>query len=153
IRLLTGLGAAGVVPISLALIGHLFPYHERGRALGWLFGAMAGGMAFGSAFGALLELLITWQGLFLGVAVLSLLVGFILFPYRFLIERKSPKECSLDVHKLIGTYKALLGCKRVIQTYTYVLFKGIFHSGIFSWLALYFSQHYGLHDRGIGLSI
>lgn len=34
LRLLTGLGAAGVVPISLALVGHLFPYHERGRALG-----------------------------------------------------------------------------------------------------------------------
>ncbi|HLR22957.1 MAG TPA: MFS transporter [Pseudogracilibacillus sp.] len=153
IRLLTGLGAAGVVPISLALIGHLFPYHERGRALGWLFGAMAGGMAFGSAFGALLEPLITWQGLFLGVAVLSLLVGFILFPYRFLMERKSPQEGSVDFHKLIGTYKALLGSKRGIQTYSYVLFNGIFHSGIFTWLGLYFAQHYGLNETGIGLSI
>ena len=44
LRLLTGLGASGVVPIALALMGDLFPYHERGRALGWLFGAMAGGI-------------------------------------------------------------------------------------------------------------
>lgn len=48
LRLLTGLGASGLVPIALALMGDLFPYHERGRALGWLFGAMAGGMAFGA---------------------------------------------------------------------------------------------------------
>ncbi|MFW7340524.1 MFS transporter [Pollutimonas sp. H1-120] len=42
VRLLTGLGASGVVPLALALIGDLFPYRERGRPLGWLFGAMAG---------------------------------------------------------------------------------------------------------------
>jgi MFS family permease len=35
-RLLTGLGASGVVPLALALIGDLFPYERRGRPLGWL---------------------------------------------------------------------------------------------------------------------
>lgn len=153
IRLLTGLGAAGVVPISLALIGYLFPYYERGRALGWLFGAMAGGMAFGSALGALLEPIITWQGLFLVVSVLALLVGLILFPYRSLMAKKSSEGGSVDFRKLIGTYKALLGSKRGIQTYSYVLFNGIFHSGTFTWLGLYFAQHYGLNATGIGLSI
>src|SRR3546814_4097553 len=33
VRLLTGLGASGVVPLALALIGDLFPYRERGRPL------------------------------------------------------------------------------------------------------------------------
>ncbi len=32
-RLLTGLGASGVVPLALGLIGHLFPYERRGRPL------------------------------------------------------------------------------------------------------------------------
>ena len=36
-RLLTGLGASGVAPLSLGLVGDLFPYNRRGRALGWLF--------------------------------------------------------------------------------------------------------------------
>ena len=53
-RLLTGIGASGVVPLALALVGDLFPYEQRGRPLGWLFGAMAGGMAFGSPAGVLL---------------------------------------------------------------------------------------------------
>lgn len=42
-RLLTGIGAGGVVPLALALVGSLYPYAERGRPLGWLFSAMAGG--------------------------------------------------------------------------------------------------------------
>src|SRR3546814_10418535 len=54
-RTLTGLGASGVVPLALVLIGSLYPYEQRGRPLGWLFGAMAGGMAFGSTFGDVLE--------------------------------------------------------------------------------------------------
>src|SRR3546814_4297490 len=46
-RTLTGLGASGVVPLALVLIGSLSPSEQRGRPLGWLLGAMGGGMAFG----------------------------------------------------------------------------------------------------------
>src|SRR5579883_1294341 len=70
-RLLTGIGASGVVPIGLALMGDLFPYEKRGRPLGWLFGAMAGGMAFGSTFGVLLEPIVGWRSLFVGVGGLA----------------------------------------------------------------------------------
>lgn len=58
-RLATAVGASGMVPISLALIGDAFPYERRGRALGWLFGAgWPGGIATGAAGGALAEPLI-----------------------------------------------------------------------------------------------
>jgi predicted MFS family arabinose efflux permease len=53
-RVLTGVGASGVVPLALVLVAKLFPYGQRGRPLGWLFGAMAGGMAFGAPLGAML---------------------------------------------------------------------------------------------------
>lgn len=68
-RTATGLGASGVVPLALALIGDLFPYERRGRPLGWLFGAMAGGMAFGSTVGVVLEPFVGWRMLFVGVCV------------------------------------------------------------------------------------
>lgn len=55
LRLVTAIGASGVVPIALALVGHLVPFAQRGRALGWLFGGMAGGIAVGSSAGALAE--------------------------------------------------------------------------------------------------
>jgi len=50
-RSVTAIGASGAVPIAMALLGDLFDFHARGRALGWLFGAMAGGMAVGSTAG------------------------------------------------------------------------------------------------------
>lgn len=81
-RFVTGVGASGVVPLALVLVGRLFPYERRGRPLGWLFGAMAGGMAFGSTFGAVLEPYIGWRGVFLCVGVCGAGLLLVLLPYR-----------------------------------------------------------------------
>jgi MFS family permease len=73
-RLLTGLGASGVIPLTFALIGDLFPFNQRGSKLGLVFAAMEGGMALGSAGGAILEAFVSWQVLFIGTAIAMALV-------------------------------------------------------------------------------
>ena len=151
LRLLTGLIASGVVPLALALIGDLFPYQARGRALGWLFGAMAGGMAFGSTTGAVLEPFITWRGLFLGTSALSgaVLVG--LWLQRALLPASAGLRTPMTA--LLLAFGELLRVRRARRTYGYVLFNGVFHSGVFTWLGLYFSRRYDLSEVGIGLAI
>jgi MFS family permease len=84
-RVLTGLGAGGVVPLALVLVSKLFPYEQRGRPLGWLFGAMAGGMAFGSPLGAVLVGYIGWRGLFLLVGAAGGMILLLFLPYRRMI--------------------------------------------------------------------
>lgn len=153
LRLLTGLVASGVVPMALALMGDLFPYHERGWALGWLFGAMAGGMAFGSTTGAVLEPFIGWRSLFLGVAVLSVAVLVALLPYQSLLSTRSSGSVPLTITQLLASFGELLRSGRGARTYAYVLFNGIFHSGTYTWLGLYFAQRYGLNEVGIGLAL
>jgi MFS family permease len=71
----TGVGASGVAPISLTLIGDLVAFERRGRALGWLFGAMAGGIAVGSTGSTLAEPVVGWRGLFAAMAVLATALG------------------------------------------------------------------------------
>ncbi len=152
LRLLTGLGASGVVPLALALIGDLFPYRERGRPLGWLFGAMAGGMAVGSTLGVILEPLITWRGLFFGVALLGLISLFALLPYRGLLDETGERQAR-PLRAIINGYTALISTTRGARTYSYVLLNAVFHSGVFTWLGLYFSRRYGLGEIGIGLAL
>ncbi len=152
LRLLTGLGASGVVPIALALIGDLFPFRERGRPLGWLFGAMAGGMAFGSTTGVMLEPFITWRGLFLGVAVLGGAILLLLLPHRTLL-RGTTGRSRASFREVFAGYLGLLGSARARRAYGYVLLNAIFHSGVFTWLGLYFARRYGLGEVGIGLAI
>jgi predicted MFS family arabinose efflux permease len=151
-RAATGLGAGGVVPLALVLIGTWFPYGRRGRPLGWLFAAMAGGMAFGSTFGAVFEPLLGWRGLFLaigafGAAVLLLL----LLSSRLLGGQKPP--VSGRVGDLIHAYRSLLSTPRGQRTYGYVFVNSVFHSGVFTWLGVYLEQRYSLGPVGIGLAI
>ena len=151
-RLLTGLGASGVVPIALALLGDLFPFQERGRPLGWLFGAMAGGMAFGSTAGVMLEPVVGWRGLFLGVALLGLVVLVRLPPSRALL-RGAPPRPRAPLRAVINGYVGLLGSWRGRRTYGYVLLNAVFHSGVFTWLGLYFIRRYGLSEIEVGLAL
>lgn len=151
-RLLTGLGASGVVPLALALIGDLFPYEQRGRPLGWLFGAMAGGAAFGATVGVILEAFAGWRILFVGVGVGAACVLALLLPYGSLFRRASAGP-SLSLRGVFAAYRGLLAVSRGFRTYGYVLWNGIFHGGLFAWLGLYLARRYGLGGVGIGLAL
>jgi predicted MFS family arabinose efflux permease len=151
-RLLTGLGASGVVPLGLALIGDLFPYERRGRPLGWMFGAMAGGMAFGSTVGVLVEPFIGWRMLFVAVAALATVTLVLLLPYGSLI-RLSAARPKLSLGQVFVGYRGLLGTARGARTYAYVFLNAIFHSGVYTWLGLYLTRRYSLGEIGVGLAL
>ena len=151
-RFLTGLGASGVVPLALVWTGATYPYDRRGRPLGWLFGAMAGGMAFGSSFGAILDPLLGWQGLFLGIGGLGAVLFGLFFPYRRLLGDAPPVTAG-KVGDVLAAYGALLGSERGRRIYAYVFLNAVFHSGVFTWLGLYFAQRHGLTEVGIGLAL
>lgn len=151
-RMLTGLGASGVVPLGLTLIGRLYPYEQRGRPLGWLFGAMAGGMAFGSPSGAMMVPYVGWQGLFVvtGAAGLGILLLFL--PYRRIIAAAAQPVMSTS-RDVFRAYKSLLQTPRGARTYSYVLVNSMFHSGVFTWLGVYLERRYDIGPGGIGLAL
>lgn len=151
-RIATGIGASGVVPLALALVGRLYPYEQRGRPLGWLFGAMAGGMAFGSPLGAMLVPVIGWQGLFVVVGAAGGVLLLVLLPYRAVIAA-TVQPVSGTLRDLLLAYKDLLGAPRGQRTYGFVLLNSMFHSGVFTWLGVYFERRYGLGPVGIGLAL
>nr|WP_307850147.1 MFS transporter [Saccharopolyspora sp. HNM0986] len=149
-RLATAIGASGVVPISLALIGDLVPYQRRGHALGWLFGGMAGGIAVGATTGALGEPLVGWPGLFLAAAA----AGLVLFVTALALLPKTPRSAAPPAPRTVAAgYLNLLRQTRGRRTYTYVLINALLHSGIYTWLSVYLTQRFGLGEFGIGLTL
>lgn len=149
-RAATGAGASGVIPISLALIGELIPYQERGRAIGWLFGGMAGGMAAGSTVGALAEPSVGWRGLFVAAAV----AGAALLAGAVATVPRTPRPAdAAPVQAIIHRYFELLGDRRARRTYAYVAFNAVVHSGVYTWLGLYLHERFDLGPVGIGLAL
>jgi EmrB/QacA subfamily drug resistance transporter len=89
-RAVQGLGAGGIIPVAIAVIGDTFPVEQRGTALG-LIGAVFG-IAFllGPILGGVL-LIFGWPWLFLinlPVAALVIGLGFALLPTSRPAERK-----------------------------------------------------------------
>jgi predicted MFS family arabinose efflux permease len=117
---------------------------------GWLFGAMAGGMAFGSPLGAIIVPFIGWQGLFLVVGAAGAAALFVLLPSRAII---AVQPVTGSLRDLFRGYKDLLRSPRAQRTYGYVLVNSMFHSGVFTWLGVYFERHYGIGPAGIGLTL
>jgi predicted MFS family arabinose efflux permease len=149
-RLATGIGASGVVPIALALVGDVFPYQQRGRALGWLFGGMAGGIAVGSTAGALAEPFIGWRGLFITAAA----GGLLLLAWAARVLPATPRPATPPPLRAVAAgYRTLLSGARARRTYGYVLINAVLHSGIYTWLGLYLRQRFGLGPIGIGLAL
>jgi predicted MFS family arabinose efflux permease len=151
-RAIAGVATGGIIPLSLALFADLYPYQERGRPIGWLFGAIAGGMAFGSTCGAILNPLIGWRVLFLLIGLANVAVLAMAWRWRRLLESvRNVHPPGLAI--IVGNYWELLTDRRGARAYGMILLNGMFHSGIFAWLGLYFSRRYGLGDMGIGLAL
>jgi predicted MFS family arabinose efflux permease len=151
-RLLGGAITGGTVPIALALLGDIFPYEQRGRPMGWIFGSAAGGMAFGSTLGAFLNPIIGWRWEFLITAALTAAVLAYAIRLRRFLEGQIVAH-PLSPGKVIAGYWELFTSARGARTYSYILLNSMFHSGIYSWLGLYFWQRYHLGDEGIGLAL
>lgn len=158
-RLASGLCSGGVIPLVLALIGDLFPFRKRGRALGLIFSACAGGSAFGSTCGALLNPSLGWRGelwLLAGANACVLCVA-----YRLRAHLPSPQRAdvaalppwSQTLRHIFAGYRSLILSARGIRTYVYVFCNGLFHYGIYAWLGTYFAERYALDDRGIGWAL
>ncbi|QCP53040.1 MFS transporter [Trinickia violacea] len=151
-RIVTGLGASGAVPLSIALVGRLYPYERRGRALGWLFGAMAGGMALGSPLGAMLIPLTGWRGLFMAVGTSGLIPLLMLGRYRrHLASAVQPTGASS--RGVLQGYLDLLADSRARRTYAYVFLNSMFHSGVFAWLGVFIAQQYHVGPVAIGSAL
>lgn len=145
-RALTGIFAASVMPIALALIGDIFPMQERQGAIGTFMGISFLGQGLSMAIGGTIAYFLNWRGVFAVYAVLSLIPVLLLIKnYKQLPSEKHPES------KVFMPYIKLLGTSRSLFTYIIVLLEGMFIVGSFSYAGAYISKTYGFNYFYIGL--
>ncbi|WP_366941943.1 MFS transporter [uncultured Nostoc sp.] len=72
LRVLTGMAAAGVIPVTLAYIGDNFPYEERQAAIGKYLSALVLGQILSGSLGGIFGEYIGWRDIFLLFGIVSL---------------------------------------------------------------------------------
>ena len=96
-RMTVGVGEAGGVPPSYAIISDYFPSGTRGRALGIYNIGPPIGMALGVAFGASIAAAYSWRDAFVAVGAVGVLPSLVV--YFFVRE---PKRGGLDVSSAVA---------------------------------------------------
>jgi predicted MFS family arabinose efflux permease len=145
-RALTGVFAASVMPISLALIGDLFPMEERQSAIGTFMGVSFLGQGLSMAIGGTIAYLVSWRGVFATYAGLSVIAtSLLLFVGRRIPSQRNPQS------KILAPFAGLLTKRASVLTYVVVLLEGILIIGSFSYLGAYIARNYHFDNLLIGL--
>lgn len=145
-RALTGIFAASVMPISLALIGDVYPMEERQQAIGTFMGISFLGQGLSMAIGGTIAYFLNWKGVFVIYALFAVVpVILLLKNYKNLPSDKNPNA------KIFAPYVKLLSNSKSLYTYILVLLEGMFIVGGFSYAGSYIAKIYKFNYLYIGL--
>ena len=148
LRALTGAFAAAVMPISFALLGDTVRMEDRQAAIGSFMGIAFLGQGLSMGIGGAIAYFLSWRGVFLTYAALSVVVtALLIHRTRGLSLPGNPNS------EFVAPYLRLVRTGRSLKTYLVVLFEGALIVGSFSYLGAYLSASHGLDNLGIGLAM
>ncbi|MEW5961683.1 MAG: MFS transporter [Chloroflexota bacterium] len=143
---MTGVFAASVMPVSLALIGDMVPLPERQAAIGTFMAIAFLGQGLSMAIGGTTAYFLSWRGVFGIYSVLAAFSTTLLFVGgRHYPTSKNPGSSFL------GPYGRLLKNPASLRVYLIVLLEGMLIIGSFSYLGGYISKTYQYSYFYIGL--
>ncbi|MBR0598535.1 MFS transporter [Sinanaerobacter chloroacetimidivorans] len=145
-RALTGMFAAAIMPVSLALIGDVFPVEERQTAIGSFMGMSFLGQGLSMAIGGSIAYFLNWRGVFGVYAGLAVLSSILLFT----IGKNIPSTKNKDT-KALMPYINILKNRSSAIIYALVVFEGIFLIGSFSFLGGFIKQEFDMNNFVIGM--
>ncbi len=147
-RALTGVFAASVMPISLALIGDLVPLERRQRVIGTFMGIAFLGQGLSMAVGGTIAYFVSWRGVFITYAVISVISTILLFSLGSNVSpQKNPNS------RFIRPYIDLLRNPANLMVYLVILLEGILIIGSFSYLGTYTEYLFHYNYFAIGLTL
>jgi predicted MFS family arabinose efflux permease len=149
LRFATGIGAAAIVPLSLAWIGDNTSYEKRQATLGRFLSFILMGQILGPAVGGALAEFVGWRQVFDVMAAVFLAVSVVLFS----VDRRTRAPAS-PIGKTRGNvwrnYATVLG-DRWVRTVVFTVFLegGLFY-GAFAYTGAYLKERFDLSYLLIG---
>ena len=137
-RVIAGLAAGGVVPISFALVGDKVPIAERQIAMGRLLFAIMTGNLLGATCAGVVGDLVGWRGVFVVTGVLGAVATAVAIPgLRGLSEASSGR---FDLSNLIPNYRTIFRNPLAKICFGTVFLEALFMYGCFPYIATMMRQ-------------
>jgi predicted MFS family arabinose efflux permease len=148
LRFATGIGAAAIVPLSLAWIGDNTPYEKRQATLGRFIGIVLLGQILGPALGGALAEFVSWRDVFYVLAAVFLGVGIVLFN-----EERKARRLPAPVRTQTGVLRAYSDVLRDRWVRTVMLtvsLEGALFYGVLAYTGAYLKERFDLSYLIIG---
>lgn len=149
LRFLTGIGAAAIIPLTLAWLADHTPYERRQATLGRFIGIVLIGQILGPALGGSLSHWMSWREVFYVLATVFAMVSVVIFAaQRRAID--APAGPAPRVGVLRG-YAAVIGDAWVRTVLVAVCLEGALFYGAFAYTGAYLRQRFALSFVAIGI--
>ena len=152
LRFLTGIGAAGIIPVSIAWIGDHTKYEDRQISLGNFITFILLGQIFGPSLGGALAELSSWRTAFYFFSIAFFIMTVILsafdLRYRKLSESNAAPSFTLNpVRTYVSIFKNSW-CRTILIT---VFLEGALFYGSFAFVGAWIQSELNLSYMTIGL--
>ncbi len=148
VRLLAGVFAGSVIPLTLVYIGDTVEYARRQVVVGRFSIVTSAGLAFSAAIGGLVAYLLSWRAMLLAYAVVGLLPVALL--WRLPPDR--PPRDPGDVEP-VARFVDFLRDPFARTVYLAIFAEGFLLWGPVTYLGAYAAARYGLNQLAVGLLI
>jgi len=148
VRLLAGVFAGSVIPLTLVYIGDTVEYARRQVVVGRFSIVTSAGLAFSAAIGGLVAHLLSWRAMLLAYAVMGLLPVALL--WRLPPDR--PPRDPGDVEP-VARFVDFLRDPFARTVYLAIFAEGFLLWGPVTYLGAYAAARYGLNQLAVGLLI
>src|SRR5581483_6072198 len=151
LRFLAGAGAAAVIPVAIAWIGDVVPYHLRQAVLARYISGQILGIVFGQAAGGLLGELIGWRATLAVLGVLHIAAGLLLLgEARRLGSGRPMPSASGRWRRSAASVHRLLQDRWVRTVLISVFIEGVGMFGALAYVGADLHQRFGLSLAAVG---
>lgn len=144
-RMMNGIFAAGIFPVTMALVGESFDDDNRHKALGKVMGLMFLGGATATAIGGTLAYMGSWRFVYLIYGIGELILASVMFK---VLERDKAVVEKLNI---IGTYKKVLTNYSFMRLTLMIFFVGFTVFGSFTYSGQLVQEIIGFNLLIVGL--
>lgn len=145
-RFITGIFAAGIIAVSLGILGELYKNEVLTKLLGIFLGLVFLGQGLSSALGGWLIELSDWRHIFLFFSILSFISFLTLFnlPSSARVSKKSAFFTAIY---------SLINNKSLLKIYFLAFCNGLLVLGVYSFIGAYFSISLGISYKYVGIGL
>lgn len=152
-RLLAGATAAAIIPLSMAWIGDVVPYHERQPVLARFLIGQILGLAAGVLMGGLAADAHNWRMPFFLVAFIFVVVGIALLTLNRRLPEHARSTHRAEGHaiaRMIGEFRQVLALAWARKVLLTVFLEGAFLYGAFTFISAHVHVTFGLSLTSAG---